>query len=102
MRVFLLLIVVFSSLVALAEVVTEVVDCGWDAKQSASIRGGWIKIHKGVDEQVHEINLAISRGIGNRPYYRLQIVEMENDGIVTWPDDSLGKSGVEGRRTIPG
>ena len=54
-----------------------------------------------VDAQVCEINLAIEIGIGNRPYSRLQIVEMENDGIVTWPYDSSGKSGVEGRRAIP-
>ena len=54
-----------------------------------------------VDAQVFVSNLGIDLGIGYRPYSRLQIVEMENDGIGTWPYDSSGKSGVEGRRAIP-
>ncbi len=84
------------------------------------IQDGWIVASQGADEslqsaririwgpsnvsgQFHQLDedseneyVVISRGIGSGPYYKLQIVDFPQHGIVTWSYDSAGAPRVEG------
>ena len=90
-----------------------------DRNITASIQDRWILASQGSDESLQSVRIQIwgssrisgefhqldddpereyvvsSRGIGSGPYYKLQIVDFQPDGILTWSYDSAGAPRIE-------
>lgn len=117
----------------------QVLACEWQGDKRVSVVDGWIEAEQGRDESSQRLRVAvwgpirvdakcgqldndpepevtvISRLQGSGPYYRLQIIDFREDGILTWSywsdgvpkfDDryiSLGKlpNGYQGAGSVP-
>lgn len=90
------------------------------AAGNASIEGRWIHASQGQDEDAQEVRIriwgatsvtgafhqldedpekefvVISRSQGSGPYYKVQIVDFQPQGILTWSYDSSGKPRLKG------
>jgi len=100
--------------------------CDFQADQRVSVDRGWIEVEQGRDESHQLLRLAvwgpttvaasceqldadvdpevaiISRLEGTGPYYRLQIVDFDPDGIRTWSYWSAGVPKLEDHRVLLG
>lgn len=104
-----MLILTFCSVVQAQEL-----NCDWQADLRVAVSDGWIEAEQGRDENGERLRLAVwgsewvdakcaqldsdsepevvitSRGPGNGSYYRLQIIDFQSNGIMTWAYSSDG------------
>ena len=101
-------------------------NCGWVEGRRVSIEDGWIDAEQGRDEDAEKLRIAVwgpervsgrceqldrdfapevwvtSRGQGTGPYYRLQIIDFQSDGIKVWSYASHGMPRYENDRVFLG
>ncbi len=67
--------------------------CG--VEPSSFIERPLIKGFEALDADPEREYVIISRGLGSGPYYKLQIIDFREDGILTWSYDSMPTPRVE-------
>lgn len=120
--------VLIASLLLLVSIPSRAQDvlCEWQADQRVRIENGWVEVKQGRDESSQRLRVAVwgpervkasceqldddpapevvitSRGVGSGPYYRLQIIDFSEDGILSWSYRSDGAPKVESKDVVLG